>query len=108
MEQVIQAAWTLAAAVIMALGGVGVQAVRAWTVNLVQQRLDGGAQRVAGQIAATVAGDDGVQTASREMLDAGVAAMRQRFPQTAGRLPDETLAGMIAGHLGLMGQGVAR
>lgn len=106
MEQVTQAVFGLLAAVLAALGGVAVQAVRAYAANLVQERLGIGAARVAGQIAAEVMGQPDVEVASQAMIDAGVAAMRERFPDTAGKLSSDTLAGMIAGELGRLGQAV--
>lgn len=108
MEQVTQAAFGLLAAVLMAVGGVAVQAIRAYAVNLVQARISAGAARVAGEIAAEVMGDDQVLAATREMVERGVASMRTRFPDTAGKLPTETLAGMITGELGRLGQAVVR
>ena len=108
MEQIVQALFGLLAAVIAALGAVGVQAVRAYADNLVQQRLGAGAARVAGQIAAEVMGDDHVLAATQAMIDAGATAMRERFPDTAGKLPHGVLAGMIAGELGKLGQAVQR
>lgn len=108
MEQVTQALFGLVAAVIAALGAVAVRAVQAYADNLVQQRLGAGAARVAGEIAAEVMGDDQVLAATREMIEAGAASMRARFPDTAGKLPVETLAGMIAGELGKLGQAVQR
>lgn len=108
MEQVTQALFGLMAAVIAALGAVAVQAVRAYADNLVQARLGAGAARVAGQIAAEVMGDDQVLAATQAMIDAGADALAQRFPDTAGKLPRETLAGMIAGELGKLGQAVQR
>lgn len=108
MEQVMQALLGLLAAVLTALGGVAVQAVRAYAANLVQERLGAGAARVAGQIAAEVMGQRDVEAASEAMIAAGVEAMRQRFPDTAGNLPPETLAGMITGELGRLGQAVVR
>jgi hypothetical protein len=42
------------------------------------------------------------------MIEAGVDAMQSRFPQTAGKLPRDTLAGMITGELGRLGQAVVR
>lgn len=108
MEQITQALFGLAAAVLTALAGVLVQAVRAYADNLVQQRLGAGAARVAGQIAAEVMGDDKVLAATQQMIDAGARAMRERFPDTAGKLPHGVLAGMIAGELGKLGQAVQR
>lgn len=108
MEQVTQALFGLVAAVIAALGAVAVRAVQAYADNLVQQRLGAGAARVAGQIAAEVMGDDQVLAATREMIEAGAASMRVRFPDTAGKLPADVLAGMIAGELGKLGQAVQR
>ena len=67
-----------------------------------------GAARVAGQIAAEVMGQRDVEAATEAMIQAGVAAMRERFPDTAGRLSPETLAGMITGELGKLGQAVVR
>lgn len=108
MEQVTQALFGLVAAVIAALGAVAVRAVQAYADNLVQQRLGAGAARVAGEIAADVMGNDQVLAATREMIEAGAAVMRERFPDTAGKLPVETLTGMIAGELGKLGQAVTR
>lgn len=108
MEQVTEALSGLLVAVLTALSAVAVQAVRAYAANLVQERLGAGAARVAGQIAAEVMGDDQVMLATREMVEAGVDAMQARFPQTAGKLPRETVAGMITGELGRLGQAVVR
>ena len=108
MDDVTQALFGLLAAVLTALGGVAVQAVRAYAANLVQERLGAGAARVAGQIAAEVMGDDRVLSATQEMIDAGATTLRQRFPDTAGKLPHDVLAGMVAGELGKLGQAVVR
>lgn len=108
MEQLTDALVGLLVAVLTALAGVAVQLVRAYADNLVQQRLGAGAARVAGEIAAHVMGDDRVLAATQAMVDAGAAALRERFPDTAGKLPHETLAGMVAGELGKLGQAVMR
>lgn len=108
MEQVTQALFGLLAAVLMAVGGVAVQALRAYAANLVQQRIGAGAARVAGEIAAEVMGDDQVLAATREMIEAGAAKLAERFPDTAAKLPAGTLAGMVAGELGRLGQAVVR
>ncbi|WP_424813581.1 hypothetical protein [Roseococcus sp. YIM B11640] len=114
MEQFTQALWALAAAVVTAVGGVAVAALRDYatnlkerTANLVQQRLGEGAARVAGEISAKVAGDPAVTMATDAMMRAGADALRERFPDTAGRLPVETLEGMIRGELGKRGEAVA-
>jgi hypothetical protein len=108
MEQLTEALTGLLLAVLTALAGIAVKAVRAYADNLVQARLGAGSARVAGQIAAEVMGDDQVLAATREMIEAGVDAMQARFPQTAGKLPRETLAGMVTGELGRLGQAVVR
>ena len=108
MDELTQALAGLLAAVLTALGGVAIQAVRAYAANLVQERLGVGAARVAGQIAAEVMGQRNVEAATEAMIQAGVQAMRERFPDTAGKLPPETLAGMITGELGRLGQAVVR
>jgi hypothetical protein len=108
MDDLIQALLGLLAAVLTALGAVAVQALRAYADNLIQARLGEGAARVAGQIVAEVMAAPDVQAASQAMVDAGVAAMQKRFPDTAGKMPAETIAGMIAGELGKIGLGVAR
>jgi hypothetical protein len=108
MEELTQALLGLLAAVVTALAGVAVQAVRAYATNLVQERIGAGAARVAGEIAAEVMGNDHVLAASREMIEAGAAKLAERFPDTAGKLPRETLMGMIGGELGRLGQAVTR
>ncbi len=108
MEQLTEALSGLLVAALTALAAYAVKAVRAYADNLVQERLGAGAARVAGQIAAEVMGDDQVLAATRDMIEAGVDALQARFPQTAGKLPRETLAGMVAGELGKLGQAVAR
>ncbi len=108
MEQITQALFGLAAAVIAALAAAGVRAVQAYTDNLIQQRLGAGAARVAGEIAAEVMGNDQVLAATDQMIEAGAAALAARFPNTAGKLPVSTLAGMVAGELGKLGQAVQR
>jgi hypothetical protein len=108
MENLIQALLGLLAAVVTALAGVAVQAVRAYATNLVQERIGVGAARVAGEIAAEVMGDDQVLIATREMIEAGAAKLAARFPDTAAKLPAETLTGMIVGELGRLGQAVTR
>lgn len=108
MDQIVQALVGVLAAVLAALGAAAVQAVRAYAVNLVQERVGAAAARIAGEIAAEVMGNDQVLAATDEMIRAGAAALAARLPQTAGRLPEATRAGMIAGELGRLGQGVAR
>lgn len=115
MDALIQALLGLLAAVLTAVGGVAVQALRAYAtklaeekVNLIQQRIGVGAARVAGEIAAEVMGNDQVLAATDQMIEAGAAALVARFPDTAGKLPAGTLAGMIAGELGRLGQAVQR
>lgn len=115
MEVLIQAAMALLAAVLTAVGGVGVRVLTAYLdklaeekLNLIQARIGAGAARVAGEIAAEVMGNDQVLAATDEMLRAGAAALAVRFPDTAGKLPAETLASMIAGELGRLGQAVQR
>lgn len=108
MEDLTQALLGLLAAVVTALAGVAVQAVRAYATNLVQERIGAGAARVAGEIAAEVMGNDQVLAATEAMIQAGAAKLAERFPDTAGKLPSGTLAGMITGELGKLGQAVAR
>jgi hypothetical protein len=108
MEQVTEALAGLLVAVLTALAGVAVRAVRAYADNLVQERLGAGAARVAGQIAAEVMGNDQVLAATREMIESGVDAMEKRFPDTAKKISRDTLRGMITGELGKLGQAVQR
>ena len=108
MEQLTEALSGLLVAVLTALAAYAVKVVRAYADNLVQARLGAGAARVAGQIAAEVMGNDQVLAATQAMVDAGAKAMRERFPDTAGKLPHDVLAGMIAGELGKLGQAVQR
>lgn len=115
MEQVVQALYGLLAAVLMAVGGVAVRAIHAYAqaqaeqvLATVQARIGAGAARVAGEITAEVMGDDQVLAATREMIEAGAAKLAERFPDTAAKLPPGTLAGMIAGELGKLGQAVVR
>lgn len=108
MELLIQALLGVLAAVLTAVGGVAVQVLRAYATNLVQERIGAGAARVAGEIAAEVMGNDHVLAATDEMIKAGAATLAARFPDTAGKLPAGTLAGMIAGELGKLGQAVQR
>lgn len=108
MDEVMQALTGLLMAALTAAIGYGVQWLRANTANLVQERLGAGASRVAGEIAAEIAGSDHVTAASDAVIAAGVAALRARFPDTAAKLAPGTLAGMIVGELGKLGQAVAR
>ena len=106
MDQILQAVGTLLAAVLTALGYTAIRAAQAYADNLIQHRLGVGAQRVAGEIISTVAGDASVQAATEAMVEIGVAQMQQRFPDTAGKLPVDVVAGMIRGELGKLGQAV--
>lgn len=106
MDQILQAVGTLLAAALVALATTGIRAIQAYADNLIQQRLGAGAARVAGEIASTVAGDPGVHAATEAMVEVGVAQMQRRFPDTAGKLPTDVLAGMIRGELGKLGQAV--
>ncbi len=106
MDQLLQAAGTLLAAMLAALALRAIQAAQVYIDNMVQQRLGQGAARVAGDIISTVAGDASVQAASQAMIEAGAAQMQRRFPDTAGKLPVDVVAGMIRGELGKLGQAV--
>lgn len=108
MEQLLQAAGSLLAAVLTALGFTAIRAAQAYADNLIQQRLGAGAARVAGEIAAIAKGDPSVQAATEAMVDVGVAQLQRRFPDTAGKLPADVLGGMIRGELGKLGQAVQR
>jgi len=108
MDDVMQALMGLLMAVVTAAAGFGVQWLRANTANLVQDRIGAGAYRVAGEIVAELKSSGHVTAASDAMISAGVAALRARFPDTAGKLAPGTLAGMIVGELGKLGQSVQR
>jgi len=108
MDDVMQALMGLLMAVLTAAIGFAVQWLRANTLNLVQERLGAGAARVAGQIVAKIKADGDVMEATEAVISAGVADLRARFPDTAGKLAPGTLAGMIVGELGKLGQAVAR
>ncbi|MBS7793078.1 hypothetical protein KTR66_24060 [Roseococcus sp. SDR] len=103
-----QAFLMLAAVAVAALVRELVKLAREHVLNLVQARLGEGAARVAGQILADIAARPDVQVASQDMIAAGVAVMRHNFPDSARRLSDEQLAGMLRGELGKLGQAVLR
>lgn len=108
MDTFVQALWGVAAAAVTALAGIAIPIARNYATNLLQQRLGDGAARVAGEIAAKVAGDPAITAATDAMLAAGAAALVKRFPDTASKLPLDTLTGMIRGELGKLGQPVAQ
>lgn len=107
MEQFTQALWALAAAAVTALAGAAVPVGRAYLTNLLQQRLGEGAARVAGEIAAKIAASPDLTIASDAMVRAGVAAMKQRFPDAAAKVPVTTITGMVIGEIGKLGVGVS-
>ena len=102
MEQVVTALWGLAAAVIMAVGGVLVPVIRDYATNLLQARIGAAAGRVAGEIAARVAADPTVTAATQAMIAAGAEALKARVPDAIRKLgaSDDTLRGMVAGEVG--------
>jgi methanogenic corrinoid protein MtbC1 len=117
MDQVVTALWGVLAAVLSALGGVLVQAVRRWAeaeaqrvLATVQHRLGEGAARVAGEIAAQIAASPDVHAASEAMVEVGAEVLAERFRDTVRQhaIPVETLAGMVRGELGKLGRGVVR
>lgn len=110
MEQLTQALWALAAAVVSALAGVLIPAVRQWAETQMATRLGNAAGRVAGEIAATIAADPNVQMAGEEALAAGAQTLRDRLPDAVAKLgvSEPTLRGMVAGELGKLGQAVQR
>jgi hypothetical protein len=77
---------------------------------LVQERLGAAAARIAAEIAAEVRTSPTLHNVTEGMLERGAEQLRERFADTAARLrlPDETLAGMIAGELGKLGVSVKR
>lgn len=107
MEQLTQALWGVAALAVTTLAGIAVPLARTYLTNLLQQRLGEGAARVAGEIAAKVAGDPAIAAATDAMLRAGADALVKRFPDTASKIPLDTLTSMIKGELGKLGQPVA-
>lgn len=108
MDEIAKALFSVAALAITTLGGFAIRAVRDYSLNLIQQRLGVGAARVAGEIAATVIANPNVQAATNTMLASGVDKLRERFPDTARKVPAETLRGMIEGELGRLGMGVVK
>lgn len=107
MDTLVQALWGVAAAAVTALAGIAIPLARTHLTNLLQQRVGEGAARVAGEIAAKVAGDPAIEAATDAMLRAGAAELAKRFPDTAAKVPLDTLVGMVKGELGKLGQPVA-
>lgn len=103
MDQLLQALWGVAAAAVTALAGVAIPIARDYATNLVQQRLGDGAARVAGEIAAILAGSTDVQDKSRILIAQGANLLLKRYPDTAPKVGFPTLEGMIRGELGRLG-----
>jgi hypothetical protein len=77
---------------------------------LVQERLGAAAARIAAELATNARTSPTLPGVTEGMLERGTEQLRERFSDTAARLgiPDETLAGMIAGELGKLGVSVKR
>jgi hypothetical protein len=74
-----------------------------------QERLSGGASRVAGEVLAR-ARADGLDAIPPALIDQGAEALKARYAETVARagIPDGTLAGMLVGELGKLGASVLR
>jgi uncharacterized protein YbbC (DUF1343 family) len=75
----------------------------------VQNRIGGGASRVAGELIER-ARAEGLEAVPPLLIDQGAAVLKQRYADTIARvnIPDSTLAGMVVGELGKLGASVLR
>src|SRR5687768_13553839 len=117
MDQVVQALWGLAAAVLTALAPIAYRVAHRAAERFaeealatVQLRLGEGARRVAGEIAAELRANPEVRLATEEMIRRGTLALTTRFADTVQKrgIPAATMQGMIVGELGRLGLGVQR
>lgn len=117
MDEVVNAAWTLLAAVLTALASAAGIWLRAWVevqrqraMATLQQRLGEAAGRVAGEILLKVDGDPAVARAAQALVEAGARTLQERFAEQVRKhgIPVATLEGMVAGEVGKLLVGGAR
>jgi hypothetical protein len=116
MDQVLAAFYGLLAAVLTALASVLVPVVRAWgeaqaqrALATVQQRIGEAAARKAATMVMEIAKDPSVIAASRAVVEAAAAELRDEFQHTARRygLPPSTFAAVFRGELAKAGVSLA-
>lgn len=85
------------------------QAAAEQAMLTVQERLSGGAGRIAGEVVARVRAE-GLEAVPPAMIDAAADALKARYAETVARanIAPDTLAGMVAGELGKLGMAVRR